>query len=513
MRPFSQSEATLQPAPIRPTAPPSPVGDDLLHPALQSVLSNVDVELEAELARYRRANIQAGKVPSPQGMNHNLGLMALLTGHGRSQIASESSAEPPLSQHPFEAQSAHSEALPLMTKGLECQEPIPAITPNQALPELKVSGLLSSGDLAISPPVNRQSELAADTSDAPLSPSTSVKLDAYLESSEELLRSLKQEETEIHSEQQFMKSLLTPLGIGSMALLLLSSAAFGYVLMNPSTLNQFLAFRLTEPQPPSGGQAIGPAPVPNLAAQEFKDLNLRSLGSLAGGKSGRSVTLSSPPSSGASSQSTQITPSPKPMIASGMVGAAGTETIAAAGKATATVNPAANNPTAKLPSSAAGSVRPERPTVPAVADPPPVPRSYSAAASQPAPPYSYNPSARPAPALPRPRSITPVPKAAVRVPVGPGPAVPNPPANVVTPPRSETAKPSVASEALRYKVVTPFESDRGLESARQAVPDAYVRNTADGAKVQLGAYTDAKAAEARAEELRKQGIPAEVYNP
>ncbi|MFM7449859.1 MAG: hypothetical protein ACKO24_14845 [Leptolyngbyaceae cyanobacterium] len=508
MRPFYQSEATLQPAPTRPTAPPSPVGDDLLHPALQSVLSNVDVELEAELARYRRASIQTGKVPGRRGMDHNLGLMALLTGHGQSQIASESSTAPP----PFEAHSVHSEALPL-TKGPECQAPIPAITPNQALPQLKVSGLLSNGDLAVSPSVKRQSELTTNTSDVPLSPSTSVRLDGYLESSEELLRSLKQEETEIHSEQQFMKSLLTPLGMGSMALLLFSSAAFGYVLMNPSTLSQLLAFRLTGLQTPSGSQAIGPAPVPNLAAQEFKDVNLRSLGSLAGGKSGRSATLGPSPSSGGQAQSTQITPSPKPMIASGMVGAAGTETIAAAGKATATVNPPANNPAAKLPSSASESVRPERPATPAVIESPPVRRSYPAAARQPDPPYSYNPPTRPAPASARPRSVPPVPKASVPVPVSPGSVMPNPPVSVVAPPKTEAAKPSVAADSLRYKVVTPFENDRALESARQAVPDAYVRNTADGAKVQLGAYTDAKAAEARAEELRKQGIPAEVYNP
>ena len=512
MPPFSQSEVTLQSGLTRSTDQPSPVDNYLLHPALQTVLSNLEAELEAELARYRRASIQAGKVPGRRSMDHNLGLMALLTGPGQSQMISEPSAAPALSQRPFEAPPTHSKASS-STKSPECQAPIPAITPNQALPELKVSGLLSNSALAVPASVIYPSGLAVHSSDAPLSSTTAAELDDYLESSEELLRSLKQEETEIHSEQQFMKSLLTPLGMGAMALLLLSSAAFGYVLMNPSTLGQLLALRLTGPQPPSGGQAKGPVPVPNLAAQEFKDLNLQSLGSLSAGKSGRAATPGQPPSPRGQSHSAQITPSPKPVDASS------TATIAAAGQATATVNPAANNPAAnnpavKLPSSASESVKPAGPAAPAVVEAPPVRRSYPAATRRPAPQDSYNPPTRPAPARPpRPRSVTSVPKAAVRAPIDPGPIIPNPPASVVAPPKSETAQPSVTPEALRYKVVTPFESDRALESARQAVPDAYLRNTADGAKVQLGAYTDEKAAEARAEALRKQGIPAEVYHP
>jgi hypothetical protein len=52
-----------------------------------------------------------------------------------------------------------------------------------------------------------------------------------------------------------------------------------------------------------------------------------------------------------------------------------------------------------------------------------------------------------------------------------------------------------------------------LEKARETVPDAYLQNYSDGAKVQLGAYDNESAAQKRAEELRQQGVPAEVYKP
>jgi len=62
-------------------------------------------------------------------------------------------------------------------------------------------------------------------------------------------------------------------------------------------------------------------------------------------------------------------------------------------------------------------------------------------------------------------------------------------------------------------VVTPYTSDSALQEARQKVPDAYVKNYSDGAKVQFGSYQDEAAAKSQVETLRKQGIPAEVYQP
>jgi hypothetical protein len=58
--------------------------------------------------------------------------------------------------------------------------------------------------------------------------------------------------------------------------------------------------------------------------------------------------------------------------------------------------------------------------------------------------------------------------------------------------------------------VTHYDSDRTLDSVRKVVPDAYVRNFSGGAHIQLGATGSAAEAEARAQQLRQQGISAEV---
>jgi hypothetical protein len=65
-------------------------------------------------------------------------------------------------------------------------------------------------------------------------------------------------------------------------------------------------------------------------------------------------------------------------------------------------------------------------------------------------------------------------------------------------------------DAYPYKVVTHYDSDRTLDSVRKVVPDAYVRNFSGGAHIQLGATGSAAEAEARVQQLRQQGIAAEV---
>jgi hypothetical protein len=55
-----------------------------------------------------------------------------------------------------------------------------------------------------------------------------------------------------------------------------------------------------------------------------------------------------------------------------------------------------------------------------------------------------------------------------------------------------------------------FEGDRTLNETRKVVPDAYLQNLPDGAKVQAGAFSSEADAAARVQELQKQGIPAEV---
>jgi cell division septation protein DedD len=59
-------------------------------------------------------------------------------------------------------------------------------------------------------------------------------------------------------------------------------------------------------------------------------------------------------------------------------------------------------------------------------------------------------------------------------------------------------------------VVTEYNGDPALEQAQKVVPDAYVRNFSDGARIQLGAFDDPGKADALVEQLNKEGIPAKV---
>jgi cell division septation protein DedD len=45
------------------------------------------------------------------------------------------------------------------------------------------------------------------------------------------------------------------------------------------------------------------------------------------------------------------------------------------------------------------------------------------------------------------------------------------------------------------------------------VPDAFVRNFSEGAKIQVGAYDNEIEARAKVESLRQQGISAEIKQP
>jgi hypothetical protein len=347
-------------------------------------------------------------------------------------------------------------------------------------------------------PSNNHGELPSHPSVDELVGKAGEALDDYLESSEELLKSLSEEESALQTEQTFMKSLLTPLGLGSMLLLLVSSAMFGYVLMNPTIFSRLLAFRNplvgVSPQPSvavpeSAESASATAPVPNLASREFQDLSLNSLGTLsAGPTAGTARSIPLDPSSTALQS----------LVGSTTAGATGTAAIAPATSAT--------TPSSVSAATMASPVVPAKPAVAPVSRPiaPPVQAPVEPPA---APRQAYQPPVtRSAPAVPV--ATAPAPRRKVQPSAAAPVVVPAKPSQTVSSP-STTA----SAEARRYKVVTNFEGDRSLESARQSVPDAYVRNFPDGAKVQLGAYSDQKAAEAQAEALRQQGIQAEVYQP
>lgn len=308
--------------------------------------------------------------------------------------------------------------------------------------------------------------------------------DGYLESTEELLNSIAEEKPNygVEQESNLLNSLLTPLGIGSMVLLLLSSATLGYVIMHPSSLDL-----LTPQERTSSGNAAQSdgnptasdfaSPLipdaPNLAAEEFVDLNLGNLSTIPGSDSphplpGRSPLSASQPASQPASQST-----PNSAFAPSV---ADTEASPPASSLSAVESAAPADMPADVPEP--------------IAEPEPVESTYT----------------EPAPALTSP-GLPSVPTTPSEMPE----AVPDVvPSDVAT---SAVASPATPTAGGTFYVVTPYNGDLSLEQARQAVPEAYVRNFETGATVQLGVFNNVENAQELIQELQNQGIQAEVYQP
>lgn len=405
----------------------------VLSPVLKSALANLDIQLEEELARYRRVRA-GGRVPRSFGRK-----------------------QPP-------------KALDLIA--VTATEPTTGPSFSQVVPQAKAA--IASPNTSTLAVINQPSEDAllashGATQDELAQAQSGVQLEDYLESSEELLRSLAEEEAKVQAERGFMRSLLTPLGVGSMMLLLLSSAMFGYVMMNPTGFTRLLARHSDETASPTNGQSnpqnFSPestmvAPQPNLAAQEFNELNLNTLSTLKP-RSSRSPVAAKP----------QASPIDSPAVTKTQVGAAGSATTEAAIVPSKQPAPEPLPPEPLAPSPTARSYSAPAPAAPAPTD---------RASSTPAPrPSASNSRAAAQPSVsPSPAPIAPSPQTAATYPV---------------------------------KVEIPFDSDRTLETVQQVVPDAYLRNSSDGrAIIQGGAFSDEAQAEARVEELRQQGISAEI---
>ncbi|HEY9640709.1 MAG TPA: SPOR domain-containing protein [Coleofasciculaceae cyanobacterium] len=482
-----------QPASIDPFTP-SPE-TQVPHPVLRAALDNLDVQLEEELIRYRRQQrfqLDPSRRRSSPVKPYAFGskIPARPTRDGvhlpnvRAAFNLESTGELPIgnsaaSENPVKAILGNTvsspTAQPSMQQDWRSQPLVNPVPPSPAPSEAPDAGIGSYAqqfELSAHPPNAALQRLVQERGYSHLYTQPPSAPEGYLESSEELLKSIEEEDSSLRAQRKtdLLDTLLTPLGIGSMLLLLLSSVTLGYVIMNPATLSAFLA-----PAPnlnPSNDSTSpltrvpttpieGAPPSPDLAAQEFKDLNLDTLSTLPGSER-RSPAANSKPNSAAASGSRTNSSLSKP----------------ASGSPLRSAEPQSSNAVpAVVPQS-------ELPAI-AVQSAPPV-------APAPEPAQSY----RPAPAAP----------AATRRP----PASPAPAPEVATAP---SIKPSVSSDHLYY-VGTDYSGDSSLQQARNAVPDAYVRNLPSGAaKVQMGAFSNEAAAQERVQELRQQGISAQVYQP
>lgn len=460
--------------------PPTPS----LHPALQSVLENLDVQLEEELTRYRR--LRARKPVAPRKRRNLTGAASAKGDWQRSgnvespaplpppTLAAPTSGEPPLPPPSLAIAPSGSDSL----------------TPS----ETSVSSLAArlSTPATLQPGDQPDSLVSAGFSPAPEEP---------LESSEQLLRSLAEEETELRQRDQdpgVLASLLTPLGIGSMLLLLLSSVTFGYLLMNPTTLG-LIGFGNSTTPAPTGVDGTAPSSTaavtspnasvvpsgPNLAEQEFVDLNLDTLSNVQGETPPTASPQAVPPTPAVAQP--PVTPVQPTSTASGNLPTGTTPSRVVPETAPAT------RPTVRV-----APVAPTRPANSQTARPAESTRAAERPASRPperhqAVQAAANPPRNPAPARPATQPVS-------------RPATPSSPAA----PQASATRPASSPE---FRVVVPYQGDRSLEEARQVVGDAYVRNFPDGARIQLGAFSDSERAAQLQQELRQQGIEAEVYRP
>ncbi|HIK15974.1 MAG TPA: hypothetical protein IGS53_11915 [Leptolyngbyaceae cyanobacterium M33_DOE_097] len=436
----------------RSSAKHNPVAaNPVIHPVLQQALHNLDVQLEDELARYRRQRI------AQHALKHAKKEEKATSGSGN-----PAKAKAPLTMPPLLADNAGSSD--------RSATPAPPPFTFPAKSEFNPPPSHANGAIAAPP----QPSVAADSPPAEVGAGlvavASAPDEEYLESSEELLRSLAAEEAKVRAERGVIQQLFTPMGLGSLLLLLLSSALFGYVVMNPKSVNRVLArFERQQPQsapatPPTATNETPPQP--NLAEQEFKRLDLGSLATLK--EDGAPVSQAPIPTTSPQPLSTKAPVAP-PSVTPGGVSVPADAPVNSA--------PAPSMPKTSTPA----PLRPAGRVVPRAAT---APRTGQA--------RSPRSTAQPATAT----------RANVAKPKTPAKAAPK---RVAPEPRTR-----VEGTQVPYKVVTEFQNDSSLQTVRKNVPDAFVKNFSDGAKVQVGAYDNEIEARAKVEALRKQGIDAQI---
>ncbi|WP_375512172.1 hypothetical protein [uncultured Nostoc sp.] len=280
-----------------------------LKPALAAALASLEVPLDQELARYRRT--RTGLVASKQprvatymsSQSQPLTAIPATSGTTQSSVTEIKPNVPPTSvpvnlQGTSAPATAKIDVPPTSSLAVNSQKnPASAMAQIEELNNLNVPSTSDSAKTQTQlppPPPNFSSSIVPaiikDTkSENLLQPNDTPKHpDDYLESSEALLRSLTEEQPETKKPNNSSDSLLSPLGIGSMLLLLLASLTLGYVVFNPKSLPEWNLGKLfngnSSPAPENTqevGSSVQPQieppstsipKYPNLAAQEFPEV-------------------------------------------------------------------------------------------------------------------------------------------------------------------------------------------------------------------------------------------------
>ncbi|RCJ30276.1 hypothetical protein A6769_34030 [Nostoc punctiforme NIES-2108] len=279
-----------------------------LKPVLAAALASLEVPLDQELARYRRT--RTGLVSSNQSRvaSYMSGQPQPVTAIPTTLGATQSSATEiktnvtpasvPVNYQRTPAPATAKIDVPPESVAVNLEmNPAPTTAKSEELNNLNASSTSNAAktQTQLPPPPpnfsssivpaivkNTKSENHLQSDDSPKHP------DDYLESSEALLRSLTEEQPETKKPSNSSDSLLSPLGIGSMLLLLVASLTLGYVVFNPKSLPQWNLGNLfngnSSPTPENteeGGSNVQPQiqppstsipKYPNLATEEFPEV-------------------------------------------------------------------------------------------------------------------------------------------------------------------------------------------------------------------------------------------------
>ncbi|MCM0593343.1 MAG: hypothetical protein ACSI46_09115 [Gloeotrichia echinulata DVL01] len=253
-----------------------------LKPPLAAALASLEVQLDQELARYRRTRNSARTLNQSRLGNQISSPSPPLTA-----ITTTSEKTQPL------APEITTNAPPVSPPHTPQGEPAPATVKAEAWDNLELSSPSTNTETPASSPDPTSSIVPAEikvtkTDNSSPSDDSPKQPEDYLESSEALLRSLTDEPPSTSQPSNSHDSLLSPLGVGSMLLLLVASLSLGYFMFNPKILSQLNIAKLfnsnsstpanntDKPQnnlSPQPQQELTPIPkYPNLAAKEFPEV-------------------------------------------------------------------------------------------------------------------------------------------------------------------------------------------------------------------------------------------------
>ncbi|MDY6938965.1 MAG: hypothetical protein SWY16_14995 [Cyanobacteriota bacterium] len=269
-----------------------------LKPALRVALGSLDVQLDAELARYRRlskatkpyrkSTISTPPTPS-DGVTIAQGVLPespLPVPEERPTVPEAEPAtpivdaiEPETPAIPPTPATPTTPELPPMVVQPAASAPTPASTNSVAsLPPLDPPAPSPIADVPTPEPTIAPPPIAAGTTPDPTAPEPKD----YLESSEELLKTTGDPAVE----NERSGGLMGILGIGSVLLFLLATATLGYAIFRPASVARFLgrspdSETANAPATEEAPQETEELPTsPDLSREEFKDLELDNLGSV-----------------------------------------------------------------------------------------------------------------------------------------------------------------------------------------------------------------------------------------